>query len=435
MTEQNQIEEPDVVRDTELEKRLLAAVIADRNDQPRSKQLQVGPSQVGGCRELLRAGLFESDKLAEPESYWAAAAHVGTVMGDSLESIFGKRLDALTQQRITTLFEDLGVRISGAIDLLFMNEGHVSDLKSTTDIGGVLYDLKRNAAAIETLLSIWREGRLYNKSVETADGGYELTEAVVRKMSKLHYYVQVAIYVKGAKQAGVLDASGEGRLIFYDRAGDFQEFVAVVLNAEVLDMFYDIAQKRIEQVLEAQALYEEMNGNPVAIQPLRDMMPSYCFSKKVQCPLREHCWGGSAWTEDKRIDNPEQIAAVERYIIGRDMAKIGEGMKRGAREELREVEGVLPDGRMVTWVRGGAAINVVETTAQAAGVGQALDTALAVMSNPPKPTREMRERELSKMRVDPLRELATAAGLSPEGKKAEVVQAILDHEYPAPQEG
>ena len=80
---------PEILRDTDLEQKMLAAVIADRNDQPRSKQLQVGPSEVGGCRELLRAGLFESETVAEPETAWATAAHAGTVFGADLERIFG----------------------------------------------------------------------------------------------------------------------------------------------------------------------------------------------------------------------------------------------------------------------------------------------------------------------------------------------------------
>src|SRR5690349_9968119 len=101
---------PEILRDTALEQRMLEAVIADRNDQPRSKQLQVGPSEVGGCRELLRAGLFESETVAEPETAWATAAHAGTVFGADLERIFGQRLSALEQQRITATFGMLGIQ-------------------------------------------------------------------------------------------------------------------------------------------------------------------------------------------------------------------------------------------------------------------------------------------------------------------------------------
>lgn len=348
-----------IVRDTELEKLMLEAVVADRNDQPRNKQLQVGPSSIGFCRELLRAGLFESDTLAEPESHWATAAHVGSVVGDDLERIFGERLGALTQQRMTTTFSN-GLQVSGALDLAFLDRNCISDLKSTTDIGGVLYDLERNASAIETLLAIWKEGKLYDKRIETPDGGYELTESVVRKVVKLHYYTQVAIYVTGAVQAGVLDKDASARLVFYDRAGDYQEFVAVVVDAEQIRMFLEIAEHRMQQVADAQASYEASGGNPAVIAHLRDQTPSFCFSKKVLCPRRMACWAGSDWTAENRIEGVEIEAAVDRYVAGRDAEKLAKGMKMAAREELRDITGVLPDGRMVTWTKSGA-INVVET--------------------------------------------------------------------------
>lgn len=752
---------PELRRDTDLEQKMLEAVIADRNDQPRNKQLQVGPSSIGGCRELLRASLFEPDTVSEPETHWAAAAHVGSVVGADLESIFGRRLGALEQQRMTTLFENLGLKISGAIDLLFIDDEQVTDLKSTTAIGGVLYDLKKNASAIETLLSIWKEGLLYGKHIETADGGYELTEAMVSKMSKLSYYVQVATYVTGAKQQGILGPGAQGRLVFYDRAGDYQEFVALVITAEEIELFYEIAQHRVEQVVNAQEAFEGAGGNPAVISGLRDMTPSFCFSPKVQCfaadeevvtrqgirpigelareglaellvpngsgqgrwevvpvrdygvdeiielhlrhgqkrkvvrttaahqwfvvdyfrsgpmrsqevrrtselvpgdrlksiraktsrtkrvpfaqtqgfvfgdgskssvtfaprsgdkiadvmplftgigcrfseydrdgevmlrtrdipslwkelpdmresvstllswvsgyfaadgtvtkdgtarlysvrrehlesvrsiltiagvrtspiitkvrdlvvtpqgteyrghalhgitirsedlpewffiqrthseraasvnhngqrsdwivekvvptgvretvycaevpeveafaladgllthncPRRMHCWGGSDWTSDERITNPDQIHAVDRYVAGRDMAKIGEGMKKGAREDLREVEGVLPDGRMVTWTRGGSAINVVETTrTEPKPLGEQLDQALDIMSTPAEPNVKDRERELKKLTVSGLHNILTSDyDLSTEGKKAELIARILEHEFP-----
>jgi len=434
----------EVRRDTALEQRMLEAVIADRNSQPRSQQLQVGPSEVGGCRELLRAGLFESETVAEPETYWATAAHVGTVMGADLERIFGQRLDALEQQRITAHFSMLGVNISGAIDLLFMNENYVTDLKSTDDIGGVLYDMKKNAHAIETLLALWRAGELFDKTIETPDGGYELTDVMITKMAKLHYYVQVAIYVTGAIQQGILPADAEGRLVFYDRSGRYQEFVAIAITAEEIAMFYEVGQRRIQQVVEAQMAYES-TGQPALLSGLRDMTPSFCFSPKVQCPRRMHCWAGSDWANDNRIESTDHIAAVDRYEIGRDMEKLGAGMKQAAREELRDVQGVLPDGRMVTWVRGGGTINVISSTRSTPrAMGEVLDTALATMGEekpeapkvdaPAETEYGPREKQLEKMKVGELRNiLSSDYDLETKGLKAELVTRILGHEFPQPE--
>lgn len=350
----------DLRRDTALEQRMLEAVIADRNSTARSQQVLVGPSSIGFCRELLRASIFEPESVRGKETHWATAAHVGSVMGEDLERIFGERLGGVTQQRIQAHLAELGVSIEGAADIIFLDDNDIIDLKSTTDIGGVLYDLGKNATAIETLLSIHADGNLFDHWVETPSSEYELTQSVLDSFSKLHYYVQIATYVTGAVQSGVLEEGASGRLVFYDRAGSFQEFVALVVTAEEIALFFELGQRRMKQVVQAQELLEQ-SGNPALIHKLRDQTPSFCFSPKVMCPLREQCWGGSEWEPVEEIDGPEIRSAVDRYIAGRDMENMGKGMKTQAREELKGISGKLPDGRMVSWVRGGTTINVVET--------------------------------------------------------------------------
>lgn len=360
--------EPTFLRDEELEQRMLAAVIADRNSQPRNQQILVGPSSIGFCRELLRAQLFEaqSTNVAQEEN-WALAAHVGTVMGEDLERIFGERLDAITQQRVTALFTSLGIHISGAMDLVFVDGDHVSDLKSTTDIGGILYDLQKNAKIIDTLLGLFREGTLFNKGIETPDGGYELTDRLLRGFSKLHYYVQIAIYVTGAIQSGVLSPNAEGRLVFYDRAGEYQEFVALRITPDLIALFFEIGQRRVSQVARAQELFEQ-TGNVYVIHELRDQVPSFCYSPKVMCPLRDRCWGGSRWDAEDPLEGAELSSSMDRYIEGRRLAKLGEGMKQAAKAELKGIEGRFADGRMITWP--GGRINVVETAKGAAAASE-----------------------------------------------------------------
>lgn len=355
-------------RDEILEQKMLEAVIADRNSQPRNQQIQVGPSSIGFCRELLRAQLFEaqSTNVAQEEN-WAAAAHVGTVMGEDLERIFGERLNATTQTRITTLFTRLGIHISGAMDLVFYEDDQVSDLKSTTDIGGVMYDLQKNAKIIETLLVLFREGTLFQKYIETPDGGYELTDRLLKGFSKLHYYVQIAIYVTGAMQAGVVGPNGEGRLVFYDRAGEFQEFLALKVTPEMIALFFEIGQSRVEQVATAQNLFEQ-TGNVYVIHELRDQVPTFCYSPKVMCPLRERCWGGSRWDGTEPLAGAELSSSMDRYIEGRRMSKIGDGMKATAKAELKGIEGKFEDGRMITWP--GGRINVVETASGKANAAE-----------------------------------------------------------------
>lgn len=352
----------EIRRDRALEQKLLQAVIDDQNARPRNQQVQVGPSSIGYCRELARAEIFEgvhTTELVAPITHWPTAAHVGSAMGEELERIFGERLaQVITQQRVTTLFDKLGVSISGAIDLAFIDEDHVSDLKSVDDMGGTLYDLDRNAELIENLLMIWREDKLFAWNVETPDGGYELTQILVNKFAKLKYWIQVSVYVVGAIQSGLLTPDAEGRLVFYDRSGAFQEFVAVEISNEEVEMFYDLGQARVEQIAQAQELFER-TGNLHLIHQLRDQTPSFCFSPKVMCPLRERCWGGSEWEPEQVLDSPEISNALDRYIEGRRLAKIADGMKKSAHTELKGIEGSTPDGRKVSWP--GGRINVVET--------------------------------------------------------------------------
>ncbi|UVG35403.1 Cas4 family exonuclease [Microbacterium phage Zagie] len=470
------IAQADIIRDVELEQRLLEAVIADRNAQPRSQQLQIGPSEVGGCRELLRAGLFEPPAEAEPETNWAAAAHVGQVMGADLERIFGERVNALLQQRYSTMFGMFGISISGGADLTFLDGDQISDLKSIDDMGSTLYDLKRDASAIETLLSIYREGLLFAKNIETADGGYELTTVIIDKIAKLSNYIQIAIYVMGAMQAGVISEHGTGRLVFYDRSGNYQGFVAAVIPTEWVWMFYTIGQMRISQVVQAQSAYEATGGNPAVIATLRDKAPSFCFSPKVMCPRRMHCWAGSEWTADNQITDPEQVAAMNRYDTARDLAKVADGMKRAAKSALDGVSGVAPDGKMLTWTRSGA-INLVQTTVAEPKTQEVLDqflppvnlqaeieaerqrAAVAPVVTPapevdtsqapvdteptavptdqpqtpaPTMTREQRYKALAKTGAPVVRKMAhEMTGIELKGlRKDDAIDAILNHEYP-----
>jgi hypothetical protein len=368
-------------RDAALERKMLDAVIADRNAQPRNKQAEVGPSAIGFCRELLRAGLFETDlpELVADETEWATAAHVGSVMGDELERIFGERLDAVTQQRITTLLEEWGVSISGASDVIFVDDNQITDLKSMTDAGGIIYDMNKNAVATARMLALRREGLLFNHMIPTSGGEYEETLGLLSRFSKLHYFCQVATYVKGAIQAEILSEGAEGRLVFYDRSGNFQEFIAIEISAEEVELFYEIAQVRIQQVVAAQDFLDKGAdlGQMHKVFGLRDQAPSFCFSPKVMCPLRMRCWAGYEPTEDQIISAADLISAKERYAEGRRLANLADGMKKTARDELRGVSGVFPDGDMLSWDRRGAislvtpAPRKIETPSEGASPQQA----------------------------------------------------------------
>lgn len=304
-------------RDEALEHLLLEAVIAEERARPRTQQRAVGPSELGGCRELTRAKIFESPEEDAPEEHWPVAAHIGTVMGEELERIFGSRLDAETQRRITTHLEGVGVSVSGSSDVLFAKDGILVDLKSAGDMGSVLYD-----------------------------------------GPKLGYYIQVAIYVMGAVQEGLLEEGAEARIVYYDRSGNYQGFIAFVVTWEAICNYVELAESRLRDVMAAQEALEA--GDPSLTHALRDYTPSFCFSPKVECPRRFACWGGSDWAPTETLTDEESLAAALRYIAGRDMERDGKAMKLNAREALKGVEGTHEKGVMIGWSEKGV-ISVVET--------------------------------------------------------------------------
>jgi hypothetical protein len=313
----------ELIRDKALEDALLAAVIADQNERPRTKQMLIGPSEIGGCRELVRAKIFEDRSTFLPDTHWHTAAHVGTVMGEDLERIFGERLGAATQQRVTIELERLGLSVSGAIDLIFIRNQVVCDLKGTGAFGSVQYE-----------------------------GGV-----------KLDYYIQISLYVWGLVKAGILQPGAEGRIVYYDRVGGEQTFIAVVVTWEAILNYVDLAQRRLQEVLNAQAGIEA--GQLSMAHHLRDHVPSFCFSEKVQCPRRMHCWGGSDWAPLQVHDDADLQRATVEYIAGRKLENRGKAMKEQARGLLKGVEGHVVNGEemggLVGWKSG--RISVVEIEA------------------------------------------------------------------------
>jgi hypothetical protein len=129
---------PELVRDEELEQELLSAVLAAQGRRPRDKQIELGPSGVGGCREYIRATMAGDPRL--PEVEWKAEAWIGTIGGDALEEIFEQELGALVQQRITTTLPRTGLVVSGNSDLIFLKKNQLGDLKSKDGFESVLHD-------------------------------------------------------------------------------------------------------------------------------------------------------------------------------------------------------------------------------------------------------------------------------------------------------
>lgn len=289
--------------DKEFAAEVLEWVIEDQNNKPRSLQRGIGPSELGGCRERLRA-TWQGDP-EEPDPYWHVAAHVGTVMGDDLERIF-KTKGAMTQVSVTTKLPQTGLEVSGHADVVWPGRNRLGDLKSKDGLAGVRY------------------------------------EGV-----SLEYGIQLGVYALGLVQMGVLQEGCDAVLLYYDRAGNDLEFAAAVIPWEGLMRFVEIAELRLQQVVAAQEALD--SGDTEPLHDLRDKPPSFCFSAKVMCPFRTACWSGSEYDSNTVIDDESIMASAARYKEGRELEKRGASMKREARAELSGITGQLADGTRVGW--------------------------------------------------------------------------------------
>lgn len=292
--------------DPEFAQYLLDAVIAAQNDRPRDKQRAIGPSGLGGCRELIRATM--AGDVGDDPVGWKLAAWVGTVGGDALEALFGDKLGALTQRPVTTTLPRTGLVVAGHSDAIFVGQNICSDLKSKD--------------------------------------GFEKIEAM-DESDIFENIVQICVYTLGLVQDGTLKEGATARLVYWDRSGNEPHFIAVPISWEGILRYVDIAEQRLLEVLAAQDRLEA--GDLEARHGLRDKSPSFCFSQKVQCRFRYACWEGSEWMPEGKIDHPDDVRNVELYVEARETAKRKGDLQKQVREDLRGVQGKTADGWVVSW--------------------------------------------------------------------------------------
>lgn len=106
----------------------LAAIIVKAGQwSPRSKQIAIGPSEIGHeCSRRLAYKLLDWEKINEGgNGSWAA--QVGTAIHAYLAEVFGKIDGYEVEQRVT-----IRSGLSGTIDLFDVNRGIVMDWKTTS---------------------------------------------------------------------------------------------------------------------------------------------------------------------------------------------------------------------------------------------------------------------------------------------------------------
>lgn len=282
---------------------LLSALVAHENDRPRSQQLSLGPSELGGCREYIRNVMVGAPAQGNVE--WPTAAVVGTLLGDLLESVAADRMGAQTQVPVTTTLPN-GLVVSGTADMVFVERNALADAKSKVGLS----DVRKEGPSLENC-------------------------------------VQVSIYTLGLVQMGILSEGATASLLYVDRSGVEQQVYEVELDWDRIQYFIDVVVGRLDDVLNAQEHIDK--GEVEFARALRDKTPPFCYSPRVMCPFRDLCWEGSEWVPDNTIQDPDVIAVVEQFVGVRDEYNAAGVRKSALREQLRGVSGKTPSGYSVNW--------------------------------------------------------------------------------------
>ena len=282
---------------------LLDALVHHENERPRSRQLTLGPSELGGCREYIRNVMVGAP--IQGNSEWPTAAVVGTLLGQHVEDVAGEYLGALTQVPVTTTLPN-GLVVSGTADIVLPERNLLADVK--TKVG--LSEVRKDGPSLENC-------------------------------------VQVSIYVLGLVQMGVLTEGATASLLYVDRGGTEQVIYEVTLDWDRIEYFVGVVVDRITDVLDAQEHIDK--GEVEWARALRDKTPPFCYSPRVMCPFRDLCWEGSEWVPDETIEDLDIIEVVEAFVRVRDEYNAAAADRMQLRERLRGVSGKTPSGYSVNW--------------------------------------------------------------------------------------
>ncbi len=275
--------------------RVLEALRNHENERPRTRQVTLGPSDLGSCREYIRNVIAGSPRQGNDE--WPTAAAVGTMVGDYVESVVGEEMGALTQVPVQTTLPN-GLVVAGHADIVLVNENCLADVKTKAELDTV----RKEGASLENL-------------------------------------VQVSIYVLGLVQADVLAEGATASLLYIDRSGGTQDIYEIELSWEEIQHYIAVVVDRLDEVMTAQEHVDA--GEPEWAHALRDKTPPFCFSPKVMCPFRDLCWKGSEWYPDEDIKDEEVVTNVQQFIAARSEHTAAEARRRSAREKLKGVEGLV----------------------------------------------------------------------------------------------
>lgn len=272
---------------------VIAALEDFQRNAPRTKQSSsrvLGMSEMGGCREYIRATIAGDTKNVRDGVKFAA--YMGTAIGDFTENILGG-YGFNTQEDAVVELPRTKIKVRGHLDA--RNKSAVIDLKTRDE-----------------LTEMRREGPSFKERA------------------------QISGYLVGKVQEGVLNTESTGHLVYLDRSGKDEVPYVWSVNYETALLILDAVENRLEDVQNALATGQRAP---------RDEPESWCYA--ISCPFYDACWAG--YTPTAEIAHEREIKAVQEYVAARAAVKDATAMQKAKRAALIGVEGVTPEGTVVRW--------------------------------------------------------------------------------------
>ena len=267
---------------------LVQALHDKENSRPRSTQVQIGPSELGGCRRRVWYRLNNQPETNEQELKLAAI--MGTAIHGAIEEALSKRDDLL----IETTVEYGGMKAH--VDLFIPETGDVVDWKTTK---------YKNLSYFPSQQQRWQV-QVYGYLIEKSGKG---------KVSRVN-------------------------LVAIPRDGDERD---IKVHSEAYDE---------KVALEALSWLEAIKASDVAPGPERDESYCKFYCKYYDASGEMGCVGlkkERTRTEQPPIDNPEvDLRALEYLQIDREITKLV-SKKEALRDQFAGLTGLTQSGIDIRW--------------------------------------------------------------------------------------
>jgi len=267
---------------------LVQALHDKENSRPRSTQVQIGPSELGGCRRRVWYRLNNQPETNEQELKLAAI--MGTAIHGAIEEALSKRDDLL----IETTVEYGGMKAH--VDLFIPETGDVVDWKTTK---------YRNLSYFPSQQQRWQV-QVYGYLIEKSGKG---------KVSRVN-------------------------LVAIPRDGDERD---IKVHSEAYDE---------KVALEALSWLEAIKASDVAPEPERDESYCKFYCKYYDASGEMGCVGlkkGRTKTEQPPIDNPEvDLRALEYLQLDKEITRLV-AKKEALRDVFAGLTGLTQSGIDIRW--------------------------------------------------------------------------------------